>query len=126
MVVMPAYNKVNGFYCSENSHLNNDILRGEWGFNGFTVSDWGGTHSTMGAALGGLNVQMTGDSYFGPALIDSVRAGRLPESLIADPHSSTPSGPAGSPSPSSTTRSARSSASATPSSPCPTMRPTPS
>ena len=84
MVVMPAYNKVNGFYCSENSHLNNDILRGEWGFNGFTVSDWGGTHSTMGAALGGLNVQMTGDSYFGPALIDSVRAGRLPESLIDD------------------------------------------
>ena len=84
MVVMPAYNKVNGFYCSENSHLNNDILRGEWGFNGFTVSDWGGTHSTMGAALGGLNVQMTGDSYFGPALIDSVRAGRLPESVIDD------------------------------------------
>ena len=84
MVVMPAYNKVNGFYCSENAHLNNDILRGEWGFNGFTVSDWGGTHSTMGAALGGLNVQMTGDSYFGPALIDSVRAGRLPESLIDD------------------------------------------
>ena len=84
MVVMPAYNKVNGFYCSENSHLNNDILRGEWGFNGFTVSDWGGTHSTMGAALGGLNVQMTGDTFFGPALIDSVRAGRLPESLIDD------------------------------------------
>lgn len=84
MVVMPAYNKVNGFYCSENAHLNNDILRGDWGFKGFTVSDWGGTHSTMGAALGGLNVQMTGDSFFGPALIDSVRAGKLPESLIDD------------------------------------------
>jgi beta-glucosidase len=82
MVVMPAYNKVNGFYGSENAHLNNDILRGEWGFKGFTVSDWGGTHSTMGAALGGLNVQMTGDNYFGPALVDSVRAGKLPESLI--------------------------------------------
>jgi beta-glucosidase len=84
MVVMPAYNKVNGYYGSENAHLNNDILRGEWGFKGFTVSDWGGTHSTMGAALGGLNVQMTGDNYFGPALVDSVRAGRLPESLIDD------------------------------------------
>lgn len=84
MVVMPAYNKVNGFYCSENAHLNNDILRGDWGFKGFTVSDWGGTHSTMGAALGGLNVQMTGDSYFGPALIDSVKAGKLSESLIDD------------------------------------------
>ena len=84
MVVMPAYNKVNGFYCSENSHLNNDILRGDWGFKGFEVSDWGGTHSTVGAAFGGLNVQMTGDSFFGPALIDSVKAGKVPESLIDD------------------------------------------
>lgn len=84
MVVMPAYNKVNGFYCSENSHLNNDILRGDWGFKGFEVSDWGGTHSTVGAAFGGLNVQMTGDHYFGPALIDSVKAGKVPESLIDD------------------------------------------
>lgn len=84
MVVMPAYNKVNGAYCSENNHLNNEILRGEWGFKGFTVSDWGGTHSTMGAALGGLNVQMTGSTYLGPALIDSVKAGKVPESVVDD------------------------------------------
>ena len=84
MCVMPAYNKVNGYYCSENAHLNNDILRGEWGFKGMTVSDWGGTHSTMGAALGGLCVQMTGDNYFGQALIDSVRNGALPESIVDD------------------------------------------
>lgn len=84
MSVMTAYNKVNGFYCSENAHLNNDILRGEWGFKGMTVSDWGGTHSTMGAALGGLDVQMTGDNYLGPALIDSVKAGKVPESVVDD------------------------------------------
>ena len=82
MSVMTAYNKVNGFYCSENEHLNNEILRGEWGFKGFTVSDWGGTHSTMGAALHGLDVQMTGSSYLGPALIDSVKAGAVPESVV--------------------------------------------
>ena len=82
MCVMPAYNKVNGYYCSENAHLNNEILRDEWGFKGMTVSDWGGTHSTMGAALGGLCVQMTGDNYFGQALIDSVRNGALDESVI--------------------------------------------
>ena len=82
MCVMPAYNKVNGFYCSENAHLNNEILRNEWGFKGMTVSDWGGTHSTMGAALGGLCVQMTGDNYFGQALIDSVRNGALDEAVV--------------------------------------------
>ena len=82
MCVMPAYNKVNGYYCSENNHLLNEILRDEWGFKGMTVSDWGGTHSTMGAALGGLCVQMTGDNYFGQALIDSVRNGALDESVV--------------------------------------------
>ena len=82
MCVMPAYNKVNGFYCSENAHLNNEILRGEWGFKGMTVSDWGGTHSTVGAALGGPCVQMTGDNYFGQALIDSVRNGALDEAVV--------------------------------------------
>lgn len=82
MSVMPAYNKVNGDYCSENEHLLNEILRGEWGFKGFTVSDWGGTHSTMGAALHGLDVQMTGDNYLGPALIDSIKAGKVDESVV--------------------------------------------
>ena len=82
MCIMPAYNKVNGYYCSENAHLLNEILRGEWGFKGMTVSDWGGTHSTMGAAIGGLCVQMTGDNYFGQALIDSVRNGALEEAVV--------------------------------------------
>ena len=84
MAVMPAYNKVNGYYCSENEHLLNEILRGEWGFKGITVSDWGGTHSTMGAALHGLDVQMTGDNYLGPPLIDSIAAGKLSEKVVDD------------------------------------------
>ena len=84
VAVMTAYNKLNGAYCSENPHLNNEILRGDWGFKGMTISDWGGTHSTMGAALGGLDVQMTGDNYLGPALIDSVRAGKVPEAVVDD------------------------------------------
>jgi len=82
MSVMPAYNKVNGDYCSENEHLLNEILRGEWGFNGMTVSDWGGTHSTMGAMLHGLNVQMTGSNYLGPAVIDSINTGALTEAQV--------------------------------------------
>ena len=82
MNVMPAYNKVNGNYCSENEHLLNEILRGEWGFKGFTVSDWGGTHSTMGAMLHGLNVQMTGSNYLGQPVIDSIATGALTESLV--------------------------------------------
>ncbi len=82
MSVMPAYNKVNGDYCSENEHLLNEILRGEWGFKGFTVSDWGGTHSTMGAMLHGLNVQMTGSNYMGQPVIDSVKTGALTEDQV--------------------------------------------
>ena len=82
MSVMPAYNKVNGDYCSENGHLLNEILRGEWGFKGFTVSDWGGTHSTMGAMLHGLNVQMTGSNYLGQPVIDSIKVGKLTEEMV--------------------------------------------
>jgi beta-glucosidase len=82
MSVMPAYNKVNGDYCSENEHLLNEILRGEWGFKGMTVSDWGGTHSTMGAMLHGLNVQMTGSNYLGQPVIDSIAAGKLTEEMV--------------------------------------------
>ena len=84
MSVMPAYNKVNGDYCSENEHLLNEILCGEWGFKGFTVSDWGGTHSTMGAMLHGLNVQMTGSNYLGQPVIDSIATGALTEQMVND------------------------------------------
>ncbi len=82
MSVMPAYNKVNGYYGSENVHLNNEILRGEWGFKGFTVSDWGGTHSTVGAAVGGLDVQMPDNTFFGEALYNAVKNGEVAEEIV--------------------------------------------
>lgn len=80
--VMAAYNKVNGTWCSENDLLQNKILRDMWGFRGIIISDWGGTHSTVGAALGGLEVEMPGHEYMGQALLDSVRSGAVPESVI--------------------------------------------
>ncbi len=55
--VMTAYNKLNGVYCSENAILNN-ILRGEWGFDGITISDWGGTADRAASAKAGLDIEM--------------------------------------------------------------------
>ncbi len=80
--VMAAYNKVDGTWCSENDLLQNKILRDEWGFRGIIISDWGGTHSTVGAAMGGLDVEMPGDQYMGQALLDSVNAGVVPMEVI--------------------------------------------
>lgn len=82
MGVMAAYNKVWGRWCSENDILQNRILRNEWGFKGMIISDWGGTHSTVGAAIGGLDVEMPGHSFLGEALIDSVKSGAVPMEVI--------------------------------------------
>jgi beta-glucosidase len=80
--VMAAYNKVNGWWCSENDMLLNKILRDEWGFAGMVISDWNGTHSTVDAVTNGLNVEMPGKRYLGEALIDSVKAGLVSEDVI--------------------------------------------
>jgi len=56
--IMGAYNKYNGQHCCHNSRLLNDILRGEWGFDGCVVTDWGGAHDTREAALNGLDIEM--------------------------------------------------------------------
>lgn len=80
--VMAAYNKVWGHWISENALLQNYILRDEWGFKGIIISDWGGTHSTVGAAVGGLDVEMPGNTFMGQALIDSVKAGAVPMEVI--------------------------------------------
>lgn len=80
--VMAAYNKVEGYWCSENGMLLNQILRDEWGFHGMVISDWGGVHATVSAAMNGMDVEMPGDRYFGQALLDSVKAGAVPESVI--------------------------------------------
>lgn len=80
--VMAAYNKVWGHWVSENPLLQNYILRDEWGFKGIIISDWGGTHSTVGAAIGGLDVEMPGNTFMGQALIDSVKTGAVSMEVI--------------------------------------------
>lgn len=80
--IMPAYNKVNGFWCAENDILLNQILRKEWGFGGMAISDWGGTHSTVRSVNAGLNVEMPTKQYMGQALIDSVKAGKVAEEVV--------------------------------------------
>ncbi|SFR51308.1 MULTISPECIES: beta-glucosidase [Halorubrum] len=58
--VMTAYNRVNGTHMSDHGYLLSDVLKGEWGFDGFVVSDWWGTRSTVAAARAGLDVEMPG------------------------------------------------------------------
>jgi beta-glucosidase len=58
--VMSAYQRVNGYYCSENTFLLKDVLRKEWGFKGFVVSDWGSTYSTVGPVNAGMDLEMPG------------------------------------------------------------------
>ncbi|GAA0937062.1 beta-glucosidase family protein [Actinocorallia libanotica] len=81
--IMTAYNGVNGTTMSEHGELVNGVLRGEWGFDGFVVSDWFGARDTVRAALGGLDVAMPGpDTVYGPALAEAVRAGEVPEEVL--------------------------------------------
>lgn len=80
--VMSAYNKINGYWCAENYQLLNQILRQDWGFKGMVISDWGGTHSTVGSVTAGLNVEMPSNTYMGQALLDSVKAGVVAESVV--------------------------------------------
>ncbi len=85
--VMNAYNRFRGVHCSENAYLDRDVLKGEWGFKGFIVSDWGGVHSTVNAALNGVDVEMDAGNnirYFKQPLIDAVRDGKVPEQVVDD------------------------------------------
>jgi beta-glucosidase len=58
--VMNAYNKVNGQYCAENPYLLRDVLKKQWGFKGFVISDWGSTYSTAGTVNAGMDLEMPG------------------------------------------------------------------
>lgn len=87
--IMGAYNKFRGWYLCENDYLLNRVLKGEWGFKGVVISDWGATHSTVEAALHGLDIEMGtrghfDDFYFANPLIDSVKAGKVPMNVIDD------------------------------------------
>jgi beta-glucosidase len=82
--VMCSYNRINGDYACENKYTLTDVLKGDWGFKGFVVSDWGGTHSTEKASAAGLDNEQPMDDFFGPKLKEAVDAGRVPMSEIDD------------------------------------------
>src|SRR6185437_14498656 len=83
--VMCSYNRVNGTYSCENAWLLNQVLKKDFHFKGFVVSDWGGTHSTVKAALAGLDQEMPGDDgYFGAGLKKAVQDGKVPMSRLDD------------------------------------------
>ncbi|GIU86398.1 MAG: beta-glucosidase [Acidimicrobiia bacterium] len=83
--VMAAYNRLNGTFCSEHRWLLSDLLKGEWGFDGFVVSDWFGAHSTAAAANAGLDVEMPGPpQWFGTALARAVGAGEVDQAVLDD------------------------------------------
>ncbi|WP_260609971.1 beta-glucosidase [Streptomyces sp. WAC06614] len=81
--IMTAYNQVNGTTMTEHRHLVNEVLRGEWGFDGSNVSDWMAARSTTGGIEGGLDVAMPGpQTVYGPALAEAVRAGEVAEATV--------------------------------------------
>ena len=81
--VMTAYNRLNGPFCSEHEELIGSILRDEWGFDGFVLTDWFANGSTEGAARAGTDLEMPGPArFFGPALAEAVRAGRVEEATV--------------------------------------------
>lgn len=75
--VMCAYVKTNGTYSCENPYLLRDVLRKQWHFDGWVMSDWGATHSTVAAANNGLDQEMPGSRYFGDALKTAVQSGQV-------------------------------------------------
>jgi len=75
--VMCSYNAVNGIFACENKYLLTDVLKKEWGFKGFVVSDWGGTHSTVKASAAGLDNEEPLDEFFGAKLKAAVEAGKV-------------------------------------------------
>lgn len=94
--IMGAYNKIWNQHCCHNSRLLNDILRGEWGFDGVVVTDWGGAHDTREAALNGLDVEMGSytngltseseftydDYYLGRPFREMIAKGEIPDSAV--------------------------------------------
>jgi beta-glucosidase len=83
--VMCSYNLVEGTYACENDYLLNHLLKQDFNFNGWVVSDWGATHSTVKSALNGLDQEMPGDdNYFNTPLKKAVEDGQVPVARLND------------------------------------------
>lgn len=85
--LMNAYNKFRGVFCSESKELLDDILRGEWKYDGTVISDWGSVHSTKGAAEASLDVEMSvtynfDEYYLAKPLLEAVRKGEVSEEAV--------------------------------------------
>ena len=82
--VMCSYNRVNGDYACENKYLLTDLLKKDWNFKGFVLSDWGGTHSMEKASAAGLDHEEPGWIFFGDDLKNAVESGKVPMAEIDD------------------------------------------
>ena len=81
--LMTAYNRLNGTYCNENGHLLREILRGEWGFDGLVVSDWGGNNDRVEAVRAGSSLEMpASNGETDRHIVEAVRNGTLDEALL--------------------------------------------
>ncbi len=84
-VVMSAYNKLNNIYCSSHKELLIDILKNEWGFDGYVVSDWGAAMETIENANGGLDLEMPGPAKnWGKELVNAVKNNQVNPEIIDD------------------------------------------
>ncbi|MDX6390665.1 MAG: beta-glucosidase [Streptosporangiaceae bacterium] len=81
--VMCSYNKVNGEYASQNRWLLTDVLRGEWGFDGLVVSDWGAVHDRVAALVAGLDLEMPPNlGVSDRAIVEAIAGGRLDMAVL--------------------------------------------
>ena len=80
--VMSSYNRLNGTFTNENSHLLRDILRGEWGYQGVVVTDWAGCNSRVEGLKAGNELEMPPCKYGADDVYKAVKAGEIPESLL--------------------------------------------
>ena len=82
--VMCSYNRVNGDYSCENQFLLNEVLKHDWKFPGFVLSDWGGTHSTVKASHAGLDNEEPANAFFGEPLKKAVQDGQVSMAELDD------------------------------------------
>lgn len=82
--IMAAYNKFRGEYCCSNHFLLTTVLKEQWGFDGFVVSDWGGVHNIIQTALSGLDLEMPNGQYFNADLQQAVTDGKVNSEIIED------------------------------------------
>ena len=83
--VMNSYNLVNGVHATQNCHLNNEILKKEWAFNGILMSDWDATYDGVGTANCGLDLEMPSGKFMNPKnLLPAIKTGKVTEAVIDD------------------------------------------